>query len=186
VDELTEHMNGRRRNGIQANIMKQKFLSFIMLITTFGCHSEKECNPNCGPLQRCDDGVCACNENQFIMGNSCITRCADCFEGSFDCGCTDTYVFDITQFDSATRQVTLYYVTPGTIGMNRGSTDVTKLSSNMYKFNIPRRCDVGSRRSTNKEFTVDTADPTKLAITARYHILMSNETLATCSTVFTK
>lgn len=60
------------------------FICCIILVST-GCHKEKECNPTCGPLQQCDDGVCSCPNGKYLLGNSCIDKCINCFEGSFDC-----------------------------------------------------------------------------------------------------
>lgn len=161
------------------------FICFLILVST-GCRKDKECNPTCGPLQQCDDGVCSCPNGKYLLGNSCIDKCTYCFEGSFSCGCTDKYVFDISKFDDNRRQISLHYVIPGTISISNGMTDVTKLGENVYRFNIPRRCDVNGNKSTNIEFTVDKSDSSKLKVQARYHVLPSNETLGTCETVFTK
>ncbi len=149
---------------------------------TYGC--KKECNPSCGPLQFCDDGVCSCKADQFLIGNSCLSRCENCFEGSFDCGCTDKYIFNTSAFDDSS--VLLNFVITGTIGISNANTTVTKLSPTRYRFLIPRSCDVGDRKSTHIEFFVDRADLTQLNVDARYHILPSNETLATCSAIFTR
>lgn len=161
------------------------FFGFVFFVN-LGCRKDKECNPSCGPLQQCDDGVCLCPNGQFLLGNSCKEKCPDCFEGSFTCGCTDKYIFDISKFDDNTRQISLHYVIPGTTSISNGMTDVTKLGENVFKFNIPRRCDEGGKKSTNIEFTVDKSDSARLKVQARYHILPSNETLGTCETVFTK
>jgi hypothetical protein len=161
----------------------------LILFTVFTmsmscCDKEKECNPLCGPLQSCNDGVCSCKTDQFLLGTDCVTKCFDCFEGSFDCGCTDKFIIDATKFESSS--VTVNYVTPGILGYHNASTSVTKLGESKYRFLINRSCDVGDRKSTNIEFIVDKSDATQLTVDARFHILPSNETLATCSSVFTR
>lgn len=148
------------------------------------CEKEKPCNPACGTLQSCNDGVCSCRSDQFLLGNSCVSRCDDCYEGAFDCGCTDKYVIDQTKFES--NDVTINFNIPGTIAKSNGHTYVTKLSETKFRFLIPRSCDLGDRRSTHIEFVVDKSDPASVIVEARHHILPSNETLATCSTVFRK
>ena len=164
--------------------MKKSILFFMVFTLAFvGCDKEKECNPNCGPDQQCVDGVCSCGNTGFILGNACIEKCADCFEGSFDCGCTDKYIFNISKFEANTSEVILHYTRSG-LSPGIGATTVTKIGEDLYRFNIPRSCDAGGRRSTNIEFVVDTKDPAKLSVTARYHILPSNETLETCSATF--
>lgn len=166
--------------------MKSLILFFgIFTFVSIGCKKDKECNPTCGLLQRCDDGVCSCPNGKYLLGNSCIDKCADCFEGAFDCGCTDKYIFDISKFDDNARQIIMHYVRTGS-SPGTGSTDVTKIGEYLYKFNIPRSCDIGGNKSTNIEFTVDKSEPSKLKVQARYHILPSNETLGTCETVFTQ
>lgn len=161
------------------------FLFFIALLVTSCCRKEKECNPTCGPLQQCDDGVCSCPNGKYLLGNSCIDKCTNCFEGAFDCGCTDKYIFDISKFDESTSQIIMHYVRSGN-SPGIGSADVIKIGEHNYRFNIPRSCDVGGKKSTNIEFTVDKSEPSKLKVQARYHILLSNETLGTCETVFTQ
>jgi hypothetical protein len=166
--------------------MKKIILVFYLgLFVIYGCEREKECNPNCGPFQKCDNGVCGCRDDQFLLGNSCIEKCTDCYEGVFDCGCTDKYIFNISQFDAIVGQITLHYVRTG-VSPGIGYTDVTKLGEHIYRFTIPRYCDAGGKQSTNIEFTVNTKDSTKLEVTARYYILPSNETLETCSAIFLK
>ncbi|HMT71984.1 MAG TPA: hypothetical protein PKD16_17575 [Saprospiraceae bacterium] len=160
------------------------FIFCIILVST-GCHKDKECNPTCGPLQQCNDGVCSCPNGKYLLGNSCIDKCTNCFEGSFDCGCTDQYIFDISKFDESTRQIIMHYVRSGN-SPGIGSGDVIKIGENVYRFNIPRSCDLSGKKSTNIEFTVDKSEAFKLKVQARYHILPSNETLGTCETVFTQ
>ena len=162
-----------------------KFLLLIVL-TSLGCNKEKECNPACGPLQQCADGVCTCGDDQFLLGNTCIEKCPDCFEGAFDCGCTDKYIIDTFEFNSNNAQVTLRYNIPGTITTRRSMTEISKIEENTYRFNIPRSCDIGDKKSTHIEFTVDKSDSSKLDITARYYIFQTNETLGTCSSLFKK
>lgn len=158
------------------------FTVFIMSMSC--CDKEKECNPSCGPLQFCNDGVCSCKNDQFLLGNSCISKCENCFEGSFDCGCTDKYLIDATKFENSS--VIIHYNIPNTFTNPNVSTIVTKIGESKYRFLINRSCDVGDRKSTNIEFIVDKSDATQLKVDARYHILPSNETLATCSSVFTR
>lgn len=156
------------------------FVTFMSL----GCKKDKECNPTCGPLQQCDDGVCSCPNGQYLLGNSCIDKCSDCFEGSFDCGCTDKYVINISE--KSGNLITLNYVIPGTIGIVNNYPNITYINSTKFKFLVERICNFGDRTSTNIEFTVDKSEPSKLKVQARYHILPSNETLGTCETVFTQ
>jgi hypothetical protein len=161
-------------------------LVFCLIFLSTGCQKDKECDPSCGPLQLCSDGICTCPNDNYVLGNSCVDNCEDCFEGLFDCGCIEKYIFDISKFDDSASQVVLHYVIPGTISITNASSDVTKLSEHTYRFDIPRSCDIGDKKSTNIEFTVDKSEPSKLKVQARYHILPSNETLGTCETVFTK
>ena len=89
-------------------------------------------------------------------------------------------------FKGGGNLITLNYVIPGTSGFTNGYPDVTKLSETKFRFLIPRSCDVGNRQSTHIEFVVDKSDPSSVNVEARHHILPSNETLATCSTIFKK
>lgn len=157
---------------------------FSFFLFSLGCEKEKSCSPSCGPLQSCNDGVCSCRSDQFLLGNSCVSKCENCYEGAFDCGCTDKYVMDQTKFES--NDVTINFNIPGTIANSNGHTYVTKLSETKFRFLIPRSCDVGNRKSTHIEFVVDKSDPSSVIVEARHHILPSNETLATCSTIFKK
>jgi hypothetical protein len=166
--------------------MKALFVNFIILaflLLASCCKKEKECNPACGPLQTCDDGVCKCKTDQFILGNSCVSRCKDCYEGAFSCGCTDKYVIDASKFELG--EVVLNYVQSGS-SPGIGSTDVRNVGQSTYKFSIPRSCTIGDKKSTDIEFTVDKSDSLQLKVEARYHILPSNETLEICSAVFTR
>ena len=157
---------------------------FSFFLFSLGCEKEKPCSPSCGPLQSCNDGVCSCRSDQFLLGNNCISKCENCYEGAFDCGCTDKYIIDITKFVS--NDVSIKYTITGTIAIANGNTDITKLSETKFRFLIPRSCDVGNRQSTHIEFVVDKSDPSSVIVEARHHILPSNETLATCSTIFKK
>ncbi|MBP9197582.1 MAG: hypothetical protein KBF35_07930 [Saprospiraceae bacterium] len=158
---------------------------FSFFLFSLGCEKEKPCSPSCGPLQSCNDGVCSCRSDQFLLGNSCVSKCENCYEGAFECGCTDKYVMDFS-FKGGGNLITLNYVIPGTSGFTNGYPDVTKLSETKFRFLIPRSCDVGNRISTHIEFVVDKSDPSSVIVEARHHILPSNETLATCSTIFKK
>jgi len=157
---------------------------FSFFLFSLGCEKEKPCSPSCGPLQSCNDGVCSCRSDQFLLGNTCVRKCDECYEGAFDCGCTDKYIIDITKFVS--NDVSIKYTITGTIAIANGNTDITKLSETKFRFLIPRSCDVGNRQSTHIEFVVDKSDPSSVNVEARHHILPSNETLATCSTIFKK
>lgn len=157
---------------------------FSFFLFSLGCEKEKPCSPSCGPLQSCNDGVCSCRSDQFLLGNTCVRKCDECYEGAFDCGCTDKYIIDITKFVS--NDVSIKYTITGTIAIANGNTDITKLSETKFRFLIPRSCDVGNRISTHIEFVVDKSDPSSVIVEARHHILPSNETLATCSTIFKK
>lgn len=157
---------------------------FSFFLFSLGCEKEKPCSPSCGPLQSCNDGVCSCRSDQFLLGNTCVRKCDECYEGAFDCGCTDKYIIDITKFVS--NDVSIKYTITGTIAIANGNTDITKLSETKFRFLIPRSCDVGNRQSTHIEFVVDKSDPSSVIVEARHHILPSNETLATCSTIFKK
>ena len=157
---------------------------FSFFLFSLGCEKEKPCSPSCGPLQSCNGGVCSCRSDQFLLGNSCVSKCENCYERAFECGCTDKYVMDQTKFES--NDVTINFNIPGTIANSNGHTYVTKLSETKFRFLIPRSCDVGNRQSTHIEFVVDKSDPSSVIVEARHHILPSNETLATCSTIFKK
>jgi hypothetical protein len=166
--------------------MKSLFVNFIILAFLFlaSCtKKEKECNPACGPLQICDDGMCKCKTGQFLIGNSCVSKCIDCYEGAFSCGCTDKYVFDCTKYNAG--EAILRYVRTG-LSPGIESTDVSRIGQSTYKFSIPRSCTIGNKKSTDIEFFVDKSDSLQLKVEARYHILPSNETLETCSAVFTR
>lgn len=162
------------------------FITIFFILILASCCKEKECNPSCGPFQICNDGICSCQSDEFLLGNSCIKRCTECFEGSFTCGCTDKYVFDLSPFNLNPKQVTIHYKINGTIAIANLMTDVKELSSTEFRFSIPRLCDISGNKSTHIEFTLDTSDSPNIKVDARYLILPTNETLTTCSTTFTK
>lgn len=158
--------------------MKILSLAVFLLLVLSSCDKEmeKECIQTCGPLQFCENGVCRCSDDQFLLGNTCEDRCADCFEGSFECGCDHKYIFDVSQFNWFQYKIA---------NSGSGSSGTTKISETMFKTLIVRSCDIGDKKSTHIEFIIDTSDSTKLDVNARYYVL-PNETFATCSSVFTK
>ncbi len=144
---------------------------------------DKECTTPCGSQQYCNDGECACDSTKILLGGYCIDKCESCYAGSFDCGCTDKYIFTI---DSLGNEVKIQYIIPGTNSYANGYTEIKNLSPTKFRFIIPRYCEIGDKKSSYIEFTVDKSDPKNLLVEARHHNLPSNETVATCSAIFSK
>ena len=113
---------------------------FSFFLFSLGCEKEKPCSPSCGPLQSCNDGVCSCRSDQFLLGNSCVSKCENCYEGAFDCGCTDKYVMNFS-LPGGGSLITLNYVTPGTLSINNGYPDIT--NSMCVDFLFPTSHDLG-------------------------------------------
>lgn len=162
------------------------YLIFAITLLILGgcCDPEKECDPTCGAKQHCEDGTCVCPDNQYLLGNSCVDKCEDCYIGSLDCGCFNQFIFDISKFDTPHPQVTLHYLDQGNYPSKAG-TNVRRLNGT-YTFFVPRYCDIDGKRATDIEFITRKIDGDRLEVTARYLKLPSNDALATCTAVFTK
>lgn len=158
-----------------------------IVMASAGCKKmkmDKECTTPYRFQQYCKDGECACNSTKILLGNSCISKCESCYAGSFDCGCTDKYVLNI---DSIGNEVSISYVSlPGSSGYGTGHTEIKNLSPTKFRFIIPRHCVIGDKTSSYIEFTVDKSDPKNLLVEARHYNLPSNETVASCSAIFSK